>query len=91
MEQEIFEDWYWEVYTSEGIQIVPCDVCASRAELPDYVEGEILRNNNGTIKAFSRYGWIARMTMPGYLDCTEWTAHDSYEEAKDYLTECYGD
>ena len=36
-------------------------------------------------------GWLARMSAPGYMDCTNWTVHDSEEAAKEYLEEMYGD
>ena len=36
-----------------------------------------------------KYG--ARMSAPGYLDCTDWTLFDTEEEAMEYLEEMYGD
>jgi hypothetical protein len=36
-------------------------------------------------------GHGARLSMPGYTDCTEWTVHDSEDEAMKYLEEQYGD
>ena len=36
-------------------------------------------------------GYGARLSAPGYLDCTEWTVFDSVSEAEDYLAEFHGD
>ena len=36
-------------------------------------------------------GYGARLSAPGYMDCTEWCVFDSVEEAEEYLTETYGD
>jgi viroplasmin and RNaseH domain-containing protein len=34
-------------------------------------------------------GYGARLSAPGYLDCTEWSVFDTAEEAKAYLDENY--
>jgi hypothetical protein len=34
-------------------------------------------------------GYGARLSAPGYLDCTEWTVFDTEEEARAYLEEMY--
>lgn len=36
-------------------------------------------------------GYGARMSAPGYMDCTEWAVFDTVKEAEDYLEEYYGD
>jgi hypothetical protein len=36
-------------------------------------------------------GWLARMSAPGYMDCTDWTAHETEDEARAYLIEHYAD
>jgi hypothetical protein len=36
-------------------------------------------------------GHGARMSAPGYMDCTDWTIFDTPEEAERYLDEYYGD
>jgi hypothetical protein len=38
-----------------------------------------------------RDGYLARLSMPGYADCTEWSAFDTYDEAAQYLIDTYGD
>lgn len=36
-------------------------------------------------------GYGARLSMPGYLDCTEWCVFKTLREARKYLKEMYGD
>lgn len=37
-------------------------------------------------------GWFARMSAPGYLDCTDWIGpYDTAEEAERECREMYGD
>jgi len=36
-------------------------------------------------------GYGARLSAPGYLDCTEWTVFDTEDEAREYLEEMYPD
>ena len=54
----------------------------ARRATRQYVEGEPESWEN--IK-----GYGARLSAPGYLDCTEWTVFDTEEEAKAYLDENY--
>ena len=49
-----------------------------------YVEGSSIQTISPKI------GWLARMSAPGYMDCTDWTAHDSEAEAMAYLVDNYG-
>ena len=36
-------------------------------------------------------GYGARLSAPGYLDCTEWAVFDTVEEAEAYLSDMYGE
>jgi hypothetical protein len=36
-------------------------------------------------------GWGARLSAPGYLDCTDWCVFETEQEAWDYLKENYLD
>ena len=53
-------------------------------ELRDYCEGKPVSWEN-------IQGYGARLSAPGYLDCTEWTVFDTPERAREYLKEMYGD
>jgi hypothetical protein len=50
----------------------------------DYIEGEPYMNT-----IFIEEGWLAYLTMPGYLDRTDYTLHETEEEAHAYLVETY--
>jgi hypothetical protein len=47
-----------------------------------YTEGEPQSWEN-------KQGYGARLSAPGYMDCTEWSVFDSPEEAEKYLAEMY--
>jgi len=34
-------------------------------------------------------GWGARLSAPGYMDCTDWSLYDSEKEAHDELCDQY--
>jgi hypothetical protein len=82
MEPEIIECEYFEVETTQGTEFVPCDV-AEEDNLSDYVDGEILHVEQ-------HKGYLARLGMPGYMDCTEWCGFETEKEAKEYLIDMYG-
>jgi len=84
----------WEVSYDHGSTAwIPCDAVGSEHEhLADYVEGTVDRDDEGQIIAERRTGvWIARLSAPGYMDCTEWSVHDSLRAAEGYLVELYDD
>jgi len=57
------------------------------ARLSDYIE-----NKPEAVWSIERKsGFLARMSAPGYMDATEWTMHDTEQEAADYLRDYYGD
>lgn len=98
---------YWEVETSIGTEYVPADLVDLdfRVNVGDvfrledetsfadqvldavapYVEG------NAVNEATYREGWLARMSAPGYMDCTMWTGHATEQEARQYLEDTYGE
>lgn len=55
------------------------------AALVDYCE------NREVYSIELKVGYGARMSAPGYMDCTNWTVFDTEEEARAYLDETYGD
>ena len=58
--------------------------CATLAvgKLQQFCEGEIESWD-------TRIGFGARLSAPGYMDRTEWSVHDTEQEAEDYLEEMY--
>lgn len=74
--------WY-QVDTDNGIVSYPADnFTTTDVALENDVEDEDVNTVVG-------YG--ARMSAPGYLDCTEWVVFDTAEEAEAYLAEEYSD
>ena len=93
MQPEIYHGDYFEVDTTCGTETVPVDVIGRTMNvhvdaLLNYLEGRPLDSEE---LCEVKTGWLARLSAPGYLDCTDWSAHDTEEEARDYLVEMYGD
>jgi hypothetical protein len=99
MQRQITGNQNWlRVETRCGTDFLPGDLCLfvrnSDQDLPEakreeykkaiwqYTEDEPQEWEN--IK-----GYGARLSAPGYLDCTEWTVFDSESEARAYLDEMY--
>ncbi len=93
MQPQVFLGFYYEVQAGDGeTWIVPCEVAGrtdriASGALQAYVEPTI---DNPDEEVSSAAGWLARMSAPGFLDCTEWSVHTSEEEAREYLAEFYG-
>jgi hypothetical protein len=101
MQPEITDKERWaEVETNCGTEWVPIEQLGitlppfdenpanrRRCEslLRDYLEGDRIYN------LAIREGYGARLSAPGYLDCTEWAVFDTEQEARDYLEEMYGE
>jgi len=104
MEDQIEYGAWAEVETDQGTEYVQIDVtgepgawCGSEVTedhgivfanvagfFEQYVSGRIR-----SIKRISGYG--ARLSAPGYLDCTEWAVFKTEAAAKEYLREMYHD
>ena len=95
MQQQITDKQRWaEVETDCGTEFVPIEQLGITLPgrladcvdiLRDYLEG------NRVFSIEERVGYGARLSMPGYLDCTEWAVFDTEQEAKAYLEEMYVD
>jgi hypothetical protein len=93
MVPEVWQSDVYEIETSEGTEYVPANVVgkgdeAKRADLQPYLSGTIRKYAALTL---NRGKWCARLTMPGCLDSTDLTIHDSEAEAEAYLVETYDD
>lgn len=104
MQQQVTEKQWWvELDGTSGITAVPYDVLSdeeraiAESEDGDENEQEDLQSHFGDYyegKVWSvstREGYGARLSAPGYMDCTEWTVFDTPEEAEAYLKEAYGE
>jgi len=91
MHPQVYEDDFFEIDTTDGTEIVPGDVigrtCATHVEaLLNYLEGSPLDPDE---EIPVKRGWLARMTAPGYMDCTPWTAHETQFDALVHLVDTY--
>jgi len=70
---------WWQVETSIGTEIVPVDLVsqepADSSAFEDYCEGQVQ-----SWELIQGYG--ARLSAPGYLDCTPWSVFETEEEAE---------
>lgn len=94
MQPQVYRGMYFEVETTHGTEIVPRDdgspssaLSVDVAMLRDRLEGEPLdpRAHCDVLE-----GWLARLSAPGYLDCTPWGAYATEQEARDSLDFLYG-
>jgi|TARA_R110000824_G_scaffold193824_9_gene376248 hypothetical protein len=96
MQQQIDRcDWY-EIETTDGTWFIPVDV-------EGYIHPELLntQHGKGRLMAYTEChcsdmierieiiedGFGARLSAPGYLDCTDWAVFKTEKEAVDYLDE----
>jgi len=105
MEPQIYESDYIEIDGPMGTEIVPCDV--DNFDVPEIKEwpkqggSEDDRAIPGPLALYCenkwaytiehKHGFVARMSASGYMDATDWTAHESEEAACKYLDEMYGE
>jgi hypothetical protein len=94
MEKQVeFGEWY-EIETNNGTEFIPADV-VGHVEIEDgqpmddsltpFIEGTEIES----VKLVK--GWGARLSAPGYMDCTSWAVYDTEAEAIEALDEEYPD
>lgn len=99
MKLELYADDYYTVQANHGeTHIVPVSVCGHLGEtdidpagLADYIDGKIDLRPDGTADAELLTGYVGRYQMPGYLDCTDWSADADAETLAAELRDLYGD
>jgi hypothetical protein len=93
MEPEVYEGSAWVVETTCGTEVIPSDLVGdnpTQADLRDYCEGAPQQHGAFFVPELA-YGWFARLSAPGYMDCAAWTGpFDTEGEAEAYLSETYG-
>ena len=87
MQKQIIYDRWVIVETSDGTQALLQELVGKTteptiADVRDYITGEF-------ISAHIMDGYGARLSLPGYLDCTDWTVFATEEEAQRHLIEMY--
>lgn len=107
MQPHIEQSDYLRVTTNAGDEIVPADLVRVSFAIDYRAGGYFSEDNefhSALARAIAPYcegsdigeiwpmrGFLARMSAPGYMDCTDWSAHATEEEARAYLAEMYGD
>jgi hypothetical protein len=103
MQKQVTGKQNWiRVETTCGTEFIPGDLAFVRnSDCPSMpltvkeharYEGMIRPYIEGTIESWENIsGFGARLSAPGYLDCTEWTVFDTEDEAREYLEETYPD
>jgi len=85
MQPQIEHGAWWMVDGNCGIDYIPADFCGAD-EIGDFVESTHFYGKPEIV-----IGYGARLSAPGYMDCTEWCVFATEQEARDYLEEMYGD
>ena len=76
--------WY-QVETNRGTEFLPDDLVGKSPVLTDFAQ-----YCEGTPESFELIeGYGARLSAPGYMDCTEWSVFPTEKEALEYLDEYY--
>jgi len=84
-------DW-WEVETTQGTFWVQCEDAGYKDVIAkDLITYLPVPDTDCIVKWEFRSGYGARMSAPGFLDCTDWTVFDTEEEAQRHLEETYGE
>lgn len=89
MEPQVQHGRWYKVDTSLGTWFVPYEVVGDVGDDKDKLH---MYTDGGEIYEFEIVeGWGARLSAPGYLDCTEWCVFETEEAAVEYLAEEYGE
>jgi len=105
MQRQVTGKQNWlRVETSQGTEFVPSGQLAlfvRNSDCPsqpldsneyDCYEKQIRPYVEGTIESWENIqGHGARLSAPGYLDCTDWCVFDTVSEAEAYLERMYGE
>ena len=89
MQPHIVYDRWIVIETTYGTTVIPQSVigkqtCFSRKELQPYCDGDVISS-----ELVDGYG--ARLSAPGYLDCTDWTVFPTLQDAEQYLKDTFFD
>ena len=106
MQPQIQHGLWWIIDGNCGLDVVPSDLCDTAGwEVGETIHESDESNlftlrlltlsqytENTTVYSIElRQGFGARLSAPGYMDCTPWSVHETEEEAKQFLEEMYGD
>lgn len=82
MQPQFTEDTlWWEVDGNCGVLTLPCSLFSKEDTISLY-DGAPME-----VEQISGIG--ARLSAPGYMDCTEWAVFDTMEEARAYMRDVW--
>lgn len=89
MEKQVIYDRWIVIETTNGITAIPQTLVGKQSkftasDVEDFIDGEF-------IDAEVVDGYGARLSMPGYMDCTEWTVFTTEQDAWEFLSSMYDD
>lgn len=89
MQKQVIYDRWIVIDTSNGTTAIPQSFVGLQTQftgedVAPYIDGEF-------ISAELVDGYGARLSMPGYMDCTEWTVFTTEQHAWDFLSSMYDD
>lgn len=87
MQPQIVYDDFWQVEDEDGITFLPVDLIGENPEPVDFSDHLESGKPAEHYRVIEGYG--ARLSAPGYMDCTPWTVFATKQEAVDYLKETY--
>jgi hypothetical protein len=100
LQKQITNEQRWlRVETTQGTEFLPVDLVG---DLPgsQFLADGVTEENSSDVQAYCEgkvqsweniKGYGARLSAPGYLDCTEWAVFDTQGEAEKYLDEMFDD
>jgi len=98
MQPQVYFDYAYVVETSHGTEVLPVDVVGNLGDVGatprQTIERKLCDYLEPGAKVYSvelKGGFLARMSAPGYMDCTPWELHDTAAEAEASLRENYMD
>lgn len=84
MQEQVTKSMEWRMIDGDhGTEYYPAEYFTMEQAIEQY-PGRVYET-----ETISGHG--ARLSAPGYMDCTEWAVFSSIAEAKKYLAEMYGD
>jgi len=97
MQRQVLFGLWVQVDTEIGTEILDADVMLNThrvkegdvipfEDIKDYCEGKTPESDVEIVR-----GYGARLSAPGYMDCTSWTFFEEKKDAEDHLDDMYGE
>ncbi len=87
MQPQITHEHFQIIETTKEGTIVTPEVCAEYPGNDDAAKAYDVEPSDVSIV----FGWGARLSAPGFMDCTEWVVFDTKKEAAEHLLEMFED